>query len=505
MINRSNRDFVNVLIMLILKYCKPISSLPNPNGPLSEKISSKAIELANAEVEKISHLSKEQASEKTRGPRPNKYLILSPAQRFEVGKRAAEHGVTSSLRYFSKKYPQLPLKETTVRRLKNLYRLETKRASKNPSSLEEPLGEVHELSRKKTGRPLLLGKDLDTQVQEYLKGLRKCGMPINTSIVIASARGIVMNKNANLLVSNGGGIDLTKDWAKYLLKRMGFVKRKACSKSKVNVEKFQELKEDFLLEIKNTVVMDEIPEDLIINFDQTGLNYVPVTSWTMEEAGARRVEVVAKDDKRQLTAVFAGSLSGNFLPPQLIYEGKTERCHPQFKFPAGWHITNSVNHWSNEDTMREYVEMIIIPYVDEKRKDLKLAHDYPALVIFDNFKAQCTYSVLTLLDNHNINVTLIPPNCTDRLQPLDLSINKPAKDFLRTQFQEWYAQELSTILQAQSEGTGTDTSVDLKLSVIKPIAAGWIVSLYDYIKRKPELVKNGFKEAGITNYLSSNI
>ena len=108
---------MNVLIMSILKYCKPTSSLPNPNGPLSEKISSKAIELANAEVEKISHLSKEQVSEKTRGPRPNKYLILSPAQRFEVGKRAAEHGVTSSLRYFSKKYPQLPLKEATEKSL----------------------------------------------------------------------------------------------------------------------------------------------------------------------------------------------------------------------------------------------------------------------------------------------------------------------------------------------------------------------------------------------------
>ena len=58
-------------------------------------------------------------------------------------------------------------------------------------------------------------------------------------------------------------------------------------------------------------------------------------------------------------------------------------------------------------------------YVDEKRKDLKLLNDYPALVIFDNFKAQCTSSLHTLLDNHNTNVTLIPPNCTDRLQPLE--------------------------------------------------------------------------------------
>ena len=42
--------------------CKPTSLLPYPNGPFSDKISSKAIELANAKVEKVSHLSKEQCT-----------------------------------------------------------------------------------------------------------------------------------------------------------------------------------------------------------------------------------------------------------------------------------------------------------------------------------------------------------------------------------------------------------------------------------------------------------
>ena len=41
--------------------------------------------------------------------------------------------------------------------------------------------------------------------------------------------------------------------------------------------------------------MDEIPEDLMINFDQTGINYVPVTSWTMEQEGSKHIQVVAKD------------------------------------------------------------------------------------------------------------------------------------------------------------------------------------------------------------------
>ena len=98
-----------------------------------------------------------------------------------------------------------------------------------------------------------------------------------------------MYKDANLLADNekGAEIELSKDWAKYLLKRMGFVKRKACSKAKVDVEQFKEVKEDFLLDVKNIVAMDEIPAELVINFDQTALNYVSVTPWTMEEQGAK--------------------------------------------------------------------------------------------------------------------------------------------------------------------------------------------------------------------------
>ena len=71
--------------------------------------------------------------------------------------------------------------------------------------------------------------------------------------------------------------------------------------------------------------MDEVPSQLIINWDQMGINYIPVSSWTMEEEDSKRVEVAGKDDKRQLTALFACSMSGDFLPIQLVYQGKTVR------------------------------------------------------------------------------------------------------------------------------------------------------------------------------------
>ena len=92
--------------------------------------------------------------------------------------------------------------------------------------------------------------------------------------------------------------------------------------------------------------------------------------------------------------------------------------------------------------MKKYVDNILLPYVKEKGTNLNLADDYPALVLFDNFKAQCTPKLLTLLDQNNINVVLIPPNCTDPLQPLDISVNKPVKNQLPTQFQSSYAQQV---------------------------------------------------------------
>ena len=135
------------------------------------------------------------------------------------------------------------------------------------------------------------------------------------------------------------------------------------------VEKFEALKTGFLLDAKNIVNFEEIPPDLIINWDQAGINYVPVGSWTMEKEGTRREELAGKDCKRQLTAVFGGSMAGHLLPIQLIYQGKTQQCVPIVKFPADWDITFSENHWSNEGTITDYLEKVLIPYIGRKRQE----------------------------------------------------------------------------------------------------------------------------------------
>jgi len=121
-----------------------------------------------------------------------------------------------------KKYPYLPLKEASIRRFKNLYQSEMKKrftetSTSSTTTVPAAAAEFQELPRMKSGRPLLLPERLDTLVQEYIKELRKCGATVS-AMVVATARGIIMNKDANLLYSNGGGIKLTDEWAKSLLR-----------------------------------------------------------------------------------------------------------------------------------------------------------------------------------------------------------------------------------------------------------------------------------------------
>ena len=205
------------------------------------------------------------------------------------------------------------------------------------------------------------------------------------------------------------------------------------------------------------------------------------------------MEIVGMGDKRQITAVFCGAASGEFLPPQIIYQGKTPACLPRYKFPSNWHVTCTPNHWSNEEKMREYIERIIIPYVKSKCNDLQLPSDQPALAIFDVFRGQQTQCIMNLLEENNILVVNIPPNCTDRLQPMDLSVNKAVKDFMRSKFTDWYSEQVHQQLTNEEE----IAPVVLKMSTMKPLGARWLVSLHEYISMHRSIVQNGFRAAGI--------
>ena len=184
---------------------------------------------------------------------------------------------------------------------------------------------------------------------------------------------------------------------------MGYSKRRACSKPKVSPQNLLQIQQQYLRDIKAAVQLEDIPADLVLNWDQTAMKIVPAGTWTMDKKGAKCIKIAAVDDKCMITAVFTNSLSGNFLPIQLVYQGTTQKCLPKnVSFPKKWHITCSANRWLNETTMIAYLNHTIISYVNTKCKEPSLDQRCPVLAIFDVFKGQCTENVFRLLEENNI-------------------------------------------------------------------------------------------------------
>ena len=321
---------------------------------------------------------------------------------------------------------------------------------------------------------------------------------INTAIVKAAAKGILLSQDRARLQEYGGPATLTSAWAKSLLKRMKFSQRRGTTKTGLSIERFSLQKKVFLNEIIAIVEMEEVLIEMIFNWDQTGLNLVPVSTWTMATTGSKRVEIHGLSDKQQITGVFCGTLMGDFLPPQLICGGKTPRCLCAYSFPSDWNITYSPNHWSNETTMITYIEEIIVPYVNKVRDDLGLSCQHSALAIFDHFRGQLTPKVTECLEEHNIHSVLVPSCCTDRLQPLDLSVNKAAKSFLRSEFQSWYAEELN-----QQTHFDNFEPVDISTPRMKCVGGQWLVRFFEYLQCNPSIVNNGFQAAGIPSSIDA--
>ena len=158
----------------------------------------------------------------------------------------------------------------------------------------------------------------------------------------------------------------------------------------------------------------------------------------MNKKGESTVPILGTADYQQITGTFSVTMSGNFLPIQLIYKGKTNRCHPKYNFPESFHVT----HWSNEQTSIDLIQKIILPYAPKILEELGLAEDFTWLLMCDVFKGQWTDQVQAVVRESKGKMIHVPNNWTPYFQPLDISVNKPCNDFLKNETQTWYSGEI---------------------------------------------------------------
>ena len=185
---------------------------------------------------------------------------------------------------------------------------------------------------------------------------------------------------------------------------------------------------------------------------------------------------------------------------ETIYGGKTLKSLSNFEFPDSFSLIVNPKHFSNtQESIREVTE-IVVPYVENQRKELQKP-DQAAPLILGVFRGQITEDVTSLLQKHNILLVLVPNNMTHMFQPLDLTVNKHCKTFLKNLFSEWYSRQIENVLPLGKNIE--DVNIQFLLTTLKPLHAKWLLEFYNHITSETgaEIILNGWKAAGIYDAL----
>ncbi|KAJ7819860.1 hypothetical protein B0H14DRAFT_3736749 [Mycena olivaceomarginata] len=261
----------------------------------------------------------------------------------------------------------------------------------------------------------------------------------------------------------------------FLRMTMEWSERKSTKAAQHTPKNWEDVCERAALRRAYVIKREDIPAELIVNSDQTGVVYNPSAKLTWAPRGSPQVAVIGADEKRAFTTLLAISLSGKLLPGQGVSAAAAGFRHLPSK---------TGNHWANLGTMQDFVIHILDPYFQEEKKRLGLPPDQKSLWILDVWSVQVPKRAR--LDAHQLpqyHARLHPRGCTGVSQPLDVGINRPFKQALKTAY---HAYVVETLMAQMARGE--EVHFDTHIGPLRDASVAWLWAAYSVINN-PVLIK----------------
>ena len=266
---------------------------------------------------------------------------------------------------------------------------------------------------------------------------------------------------------------------------------------------WEEVRTQLHNDIVSAVLKYNIPDELILNIDQTPSKFVPTENVSMAETRSKYVSRKGGNDKRGITVTLPETITGVILPFQLIYTGKTVCSFTSVEFPNGFCLNYNPKHRINEYETINLLENVVYPYFCQLREGLGLQIDQKSLILWDTFKAKSTDKVTNELERLKIVQVMMPKNMTYLLQTLHLKTNMSLKKMEKKCFSEYFTNAITKEMLPDPKRDVTTIEVDLRLSTLKPEHAKVMKKVYEFLQSKKgcDVIKAGWRAASITGVL----
>jgi hypothetical protein len=176
---------------------------------------------------------------------------------------------------------------------------------------------------------------------------------------------------------------------------------------------------------------ENLTAERVFNVDETGFTAVQKPQKVLARKGKHQVGSITSCERgRNITFVCCSSASGRYVPPMIIYPRKNLKIELTEGAPPGSIYACQENGWINCDLFLIWFEHFLAT--------VKPSNDNKVLLVLDGHVShtQNIQVILRARENGVIMLSL-PPHCTHRLQPLDLTFFKPLSSYYNKCVDNW--------------------------------------------------------------------
>ena len=415
----------------------------------------------------------------------------------------------------AKLFPTCIPRQITASTLQNWYERTANSSYQLASKYIQYLNLHSAEGRENSGRPTIFAKypAYQTEICQMLSNQRRAGIPLNSWIARELIYSYLYHHQFPELTEFGGSFTVSRRWVRQFLSDICLCSYRKATKSAQHLPNDWQNQCEHMVQ-RIAILADEfkIPQQFIVNIDQTGINLVPSSVFSYDISGNRDCSVLGKNDKRQITAVVGVSASSELLPLQLIYAGKNtaNRAQPDeiHKIPLlrnGFSFAQTPSHWSSVRTHKMYVNEILVPFFMRQCEEMKLSYfDQHFILIVDVWHRDKDWLEFMSVEYPRIHLVFVPGGCTGEIQPCDVFIQRPFKHALLTQFSQWAAQQ---VLNELAKGTcAIDVKLDFAIGSVRDQSCAWILVAWSKIKSMKSMMMDGWaKKCKITNRIYDEV
>lgn len=315
--------------------------------------------------------------------------------------------------------------------------------------------------------------ELEAKLAAYVTELRDRSLLVTCEMVTEKARLFALE--AGIPRSR---FKASRSWASKFMKRAGFSLRRrtsVCQKLPSAYEEKVLAFHRYFLKLRDSrqYLLGQIG-----NADQTPVYFDMASNTTMSAKGAREVNLLTTgNEKLRFTVMLSCLADGTKLRPYVVFKRKTI---PKEVFPGGVVVRANEKGYMTEDMVVEWYRLVWL-----MRPGASLRKGIPNLLVLDSFRGHLTEKVKAELRKEETDMLVIPGGLTGQLQPLDVGVNKPFKDLLRREYNEWLSADNRELTPAGRVKRASLATV-----------CGWVLSAWSAIPR--DVVMRSFAKCGLT-------